>query len=927
MKARRRWIIGASAALALLLLLVALPYLFRGTIATRVQADVSRSVEADVSWRSAGLSVLRDFPHATLRLADVAIVGRPPFAGDTLAHVPQFRLVVSLPSVLRSIRGTGPLDIRSIDIHEPRIQLVVLDDGTANWNLGKPVPDDAEPSAAVSLSLRSLVVRNGSLSLENAHSGLTVAVSGLQQTLSADLRQSRYTAQSRTHADAVSVRMAGVPYLHRVGADITAEFDVDADAGTITLPRADMRLNELLLAVSGTVAAADDRLGLDLSFRTPGTSFHEILSLLPMLHAQPEFAQLRTSGTMAVSGFVRGEYGSGAFPAFELLATVRDGAFQYPDLPLPARDVSFDLALSNPGGDPDSTVARIDHFNVVIGNDPITGSFAMRTPVSDPDVDFQLRGRLDLAALNRTIKLQGAEELSGVLTADASVRARRSAYDDEAYDRIAAAGTVEASQIVLRLTDLPHALRVDDARLRLTPRHADLDAFRGTIGRSDVDINGRLDNLFAFAFRDEELRGSARIRSGTFDLDEWRSDDEMQAVQVPANIDFALQAEVGRLVFAALDLRNARGSLRIHEQRATLEDFRLEAFDGTLAVSGFYESLAAARPVFDVAMRIDSIDVAQAALSMPTFRTLAPAARYAQGRVSTDLQLSGALGEDMTPVYDILSGRGTFETSGLALHGFPAFGFLADRLRTEQLRNPGLIDVRSTFQVRDGRLHISPFNMKLADQYVATVSGSHGFDDTLDYTLALQLPRALLGAEANGAVATLAAQAGRAGVGWETSDVITVGVRFGGTVAQPSLATDLQGTTRSVLQDAGGAVRDVLDRRIDAVDERADAALEEARLRAAAEAARLVEEAERQAERIRAEAETAAAAVRTQGYERADALVAQAGNPAARLAANAAADRVRREADAAADRILREADERADAVVAEAMRGGGPPER
>jgi hypothetical protein len=926
--ARRNVIVAGAGLLVLALsLLIALPFLFRDRIAARAQAAISRSIDADVSWGDVGLSLLRDFPNASLRLQDLTVTGRDRFAGDTLTYVPRFDLVIGLPSILRSVRGSGPLVVRSIEIERPAVHLRVLDDGIANWDLfsaWEEASSSAETSRSIALNLRRLELRGGTLTVDNAQTGLQASLAGLQQSLSGDFTQTRFHVRSRSTADAVSVSLAGVPWLRDVALDADAELDVDTDAGRIDLVRTSVRLNELQLEVAGGVGLGEEALALNLAFETPGTSFHEILSLLPILHERPGFAELRTWGTMAVSGWVRGDYGENAFPSFSVVASVRDGQFQYPDLPLPARAVFLDLALRNPGGDPDSTTARVDRFSVVIGDEPITGRFAMRTPFSDPELDFAVHGELDLAALQRTLKLTGADELAGRVIADVSARGRRSDLDAAQYDRIQAEGSIRASSVDLRMDGLPQALAVQEGVLRIAPDHASLETFRGTIGSSDLDLTGRLDNLFGYLFRDEALRGTARLASTRFDLDEWRSDDEMRAIIVPARIDFAFDARVDTLVFADLELRNARGSLRVRDERATLDGFGLEMFGGTLAVTGVYESTTPARPTFDASLDITSIQVAEAARALDLFRALAPAARYAEGRVSTRLGLSGALGEDMTPVYDVLAGTGTFETAGLSLQGFPALAFLAERLSTEQLRNPALLDVRSTFRIEDGRLHVSPFDVGLGE-FMATISGSHGLDETMDYTLALSMPRTMLGAEAGRAVAALATQAGRTVLEWEASDVVTVRARLAGTVRQPSVGLDLQETADAALRGAGTALRDEAERRQAAAGARADSAVDEARLRAAEEAARLLEEAELQAARIREEADSAAEAVRRQGYQRADSLVARAGNPATRLAAQAAAARLREEADEAAARIRAEADQRADALVADARRRAGGP--
>ena len=129
--------LGGLLALLLLLLLV-LPMLFKDKIAARVKTAVNQNVKAHVDWRHLGVSFFRHFPNLTLTLDDLTAVGVDRFQGDTLAAVQHFRLSVSLPSVLGSVMGgSGPIVVRNIELDQPRLRLIALEDGTANWDISR----------------------------------------------------------------------------------------------------------------------------------------------------------------------------------------------------------------------------------------------------------------------------------------------------------------------------------------------------------------------------------------------------------------------------------------------------------------------------------------------------------------------------------------------------------------------------------------------------------------------------------------------------------------------------------------------------------------------------------------------------------------------------------------------------------------------
>ncbi|HSJ13243.1 MAG TPA: hypothetical protein VK939_02435, partial [Longimicrobiales bacterium] len=176
MPSRRKTALIAAGALALLLLLVALlPLLFRAPLERKLKAGINRSVDARVDWRRAGLTLFRDFPNLTLRLDELVVAGADRFAQDTLLSVGRTRVVLDLGSVLRSLRSEAAVVVRSIELVRPHARLIVLEDGTANWNIGRP-STDAEPGGdrPISVSLRRLEVHEGALRLENRQANLHV---------------------------------------------------------------------------------------------------------------------------------------------------------------------------------------------------------------------------------------------------------------------------------------------------------------------------------------------------------------------------------------------------------------------------------------------------------------------------------------------------------------------------------------------------------------------------------------------------------------------------------------------------------------------------------------------------------------------------------------------------------------------------------
>lgn len=948
MKTWKKILLAGGAVLVLLVGgLAAAPLLFQDEIEARVKAAINESVDARVEFGDVGLSLFRSFPNLSFSLRDLAVTGVAAFEGDTLAHVGELRTVVDLGSAVRMLRGGDALVVRSVVVTRPYVHARVLEDGRASWNIARAAneaaevavaPDDQAAGRPVRVALRRFAIEDARLALDDARTDLHARVDGFGLEVAGDLSQERVTLDTRAQASGVTVRQLGVALLDAARLDARAAVDADLVNRRFAFRENRVGLNALGLAFDGTAALVEEGWHVDLTFGAERASFRDVLSLVPAKFLEG-YETLETGGTVALAGHVRGLAGpgEGAVPAFEARLEVDDGMFRYPELPLPARGIFVDLVVRSPGGDLDSTRVELSRFAVLLGDEPFEATMTLATPVSDPALDLTMNGRVDLAHLAGAVPLEGIDTLRGVITTDAAVRTRLSSVEDVSRaDAMEASGTVEVRGLAVRGSKLSQPVDVDELRLALSPRHAELASLRARAGSSDFTARGRLDNLVGFALRGEVLRGQATVSSDLVVLDEWmvrpRPERELRVIPVPPNVDLSLAATVNRMTFDDLEMTDARGAVRVADRRLTLSDFAVRTLGGEIVTTGWYETTDVARPTFDFDFAMAGLDIAGAFGTFNTVRALAPAAEYATGRFSADLGMAGAMGEDMMPVYDVLDGAGTIRTQGVSLRGMPALHRLADAVRVDQLRDPALSDFMTRVKIEDGRLHVDPFDVRLGGVRLSA-GGSNGIDRSLDYRLTLEVPRAELGAEANRVVSGLLAESGRIGVDLGAAEMVRLAAVVGGTMTDPAIRVAFD----DVVGSAGGAVRDAAEARLrqEAEEARLEAERRVAEARAAAEreaaereaagraAAReradsILADAEAQAARIRAEAKRAADRVRQETNEAADKLVAEATNPLARRAAEAAATRMRREGEERAAQIEREADERAEAVLVEA---------
>jgi hypothetical protein len=189
-----------------------------------------------------------------------------------------------------------------------------------------------------------------------------------------------------------------------------------------------------------------------------------------------------------------------------------------------------------------------------------------------------------------------------------------------------------------------------------------------------------------------------------------------------------------------------------------------------------------------------------------------PAAKYIAGRFSSQLDLKGRLGADMKPDMSSLTGGGRLLIANGALKGFAPTDQLAQVLHLDELKDISLKDIKTSFAFRNGRVIVDPFPVKLKDIDME-VGGSHGFDQTLDYTVGMKVPRAMLGGDVNKLINSV-------NVGLK--DKIDLPIGIGGTVTKPTIRADVKGAL-------AGAAAGLKQQAVDMVKAKVDSAKQQLR--------------------------------------------------------------------------------------------------
>jgi hypothetical protein len=925
--------------LVLLILLIALPLIFQKKIFNAIIAEANKSLTADLSVEDYKLKLISTFPNLVLELKEVKITGRDEFAGVNLIDAGTIEAKLNLRSVF-----TDEIKIERIVLKDANIDVRITKEGLANYDITLPDSvqvEDAEPTK-FALNLKSYSIENTNINYVDEQGNTRAVITQLNHSGSGDLTQDVVDFETNTSIESTTVFMDGIPYL--LGTHVEAVFNLlmeNTEAGTrITLKENELKLNDFATSYNGWVEMTDDYMDFDLNLDASKSTFASFLSLMPSVY-RTGYESMITKGSFKLNGFLKGKMTETDMPGFLFEMLVSDASFSYPDLPSGFRNVFIDVtAKRDAGPNLDNTILDIKKFNIDFLENTIRADFFLTSLMSDPNIKSNVLAKVNLGTLDQVMPMLPGESYKGKLDADMHFNGRMSTLEQERYEDFEARGFLKLMGFEYNSPDFTKPILVHEMDMEFTPRFLAVKKADLEIGNSDLKLDGRVDNYMAYMFRDELLQGDFNLNSKYIDLNELMgvsvestpteesspaapSDD---SYALPSNLDVNLRANIGKLDYDGMTFTNLKGGVGLKESVASLNNVQMNAFGGAMGIDGTYDTRNAKEPKVDFKYRMTEVEVRELTKQFLTIEKLMPIAKHVDGRLSTDFTLSSSLTSNLDLVLESLTGGGDFTMKLLKIGDFEPLNKLSNELRMPELSSQTMRDVAASFFIKDGKINVKPFNLKMDKIRVEKIQGWTSLAQNINYTMTMMVPKEMIPGDIIKRIEQGLGQLG--GVAQKLNlgtlpAFIPVDVKVGGTVKKPEITTDFEQSIKRLTGNLKDQVTDLVNQTIDKVKDSVTTIVndkvDEVKSDLNERKNKLMSDAQKQADQVKAASKKQADALRAEADKQANDLVAAAKNPVEKKLAETSAKKIRDEAEVKAKKIEDEANKKADQIMKEAQ--------
>jgi uncharacterized protein involved in outer membrane biogenesis len=385
-----------------------LPIVFKDDIKKAIDEQLAKSVNADVLFDidNFSLSLFSNFPNVTAQIKEFGVFNRAPFEQVPLFVVSEMNIEINLKDVLFG----DQLRLKGLSLIGPKINILVLKDGTANYDIAIPSTDTvttSEEPTSFSFGIDHWEIVDGEVVYDDKSLPVFTSIIGLDHSGSGDFNEKQFDLKTLTSIDTFTVNYDGVDYISNKKAGVDMVITISEDYSKYAFKENSVSLNEFTLGFDGWFKMNENSYDMDITYKTKESSFKTLLSLVPGMYTK-SFEGLKASGDLQFGGMAKGTYSDTQMPAFNLAAVVKDGMFQYPDLPTAVNNINMDLFVDNKDGVIDNTMVDLKKLHLDFGSNPVDATARIEN-LKDYRMAATLVAKLNLAELTKMFPMDGLE--------------------------------------------------------------------------------------------------------------------------------------------------------------------------------------------------------------------------------------------------------------------------------------------------------------------------------------------------------------------------------------------------------------------------------------------------------------------------------------------------------------------------------------
>ncbi|WP_276498289.1 AsmA-like C-terminal region-containing protein [Pontibacter litorisediminis] len=735
---------GAAGVVVAVGLALALVYTYQDKIIGLFVAEANKHIKTKVDVRQISLSLFDKFPQVAVTLDEVNVHEGLPESQESLARANKLYFTFSLWDVLR-----GEYSVKEFYMEQGEVYVKVLPDGSVNYEI--IATDTSSEQSDFSFDLESINLREVAVHYIDQQLKQRYEVNAHQLAAALAISPETIAIEAEGQATIQTIKVGTGEYFKGKKVNLASALSINREAQTIALQPSVVKVGEAAYEVGGGIAYGGVT-ELDLKLEGKNTNIQSLLSLLPEGMTE-ELSRYRSEGEVYFNGTVKGKASGRHTPGISINFGARDASFFHPDVQQRVEKIYLTGSFTNgERQNAASSVLELKELKGVLNGRPFKGNLKYSN-FDNPHVAFDVEGMLDVGYVLGLAKIAQVRSGSGL----ADVRIAFSGNLNEFKARpgnstLNTTGDITLHNVSLTLQEMPLPLSSLNGNFMFKRNDVAVSDFKGKLGESDFAINGMFKNVMAWLIlENQRLLVEADFKSRYLNFDQLLSEEqntpegartgEGYRFIVSPNIAFDLSASIDRMRFRRFRGKNIEGQVKLRNQVVSSPNISFRAIGGDFAVRGNLDARSRNHIKLSTAARLNNMSVDSLFHVFENFHQNFVEERHLRGLLTANIISDVYFDSQLNPKTELLQAEIQATVRNGQLINFPPMQKMSAFVKRSELANMRFAELHNSFWIQQGTIYIPEMDIRsnLSAAPVVSVSGTHTFDQVMDYKIRLPL--------------------------------------------------------------------------------------------------------------------------------------------------------------------------------------------
>ena len=740
--------------LILLVLSVGAAFLFKDKIIQLTFKELNKHINTKIEIdNDIDLSVFKKFPEISIGLKNVRVYENLADSTGKLAQLKSLYFSFDAIDFLQ-----GKYVIQNIFAEGGEISIKINKDGVTNYNIFKADATTAESN--LSFHLQKIVLTDVLLfySSEAVNQHHEVYIKEADSRIS--YKKSIWFIGLDGDFFVHSIGIGKNEYFKEKVIQLKSEQEYDEDKALFKLQPSTLIVEKSEFSISGFYEGREKN-EIDLKIKAEKSTIATLISLLPK-NISDELNIYKSSGNVffesSIKGFIKGKEN----PEITVDFGFDNAAFFHPEFNKKIQNATLKGSFTNGRNHHlNSSSLSLNNIKASFDGKIIKGNFLMEN-FEDPYLKFNFSGSLDIKSLLSFYPMPQVSEANGMMDAMISFEGRSADMrTKEGQEKIKAEGYIAVNDLNFQLKNYKTSFKNFNGTFSFGKNDLQVDSLTGRIGNSDFLVQGSFKNFIRKIFFDKEkLLIDAHIKSNHLDLNQMLTLLPAEAPVTSAagekNINrsdyiFKLKCDFKTLNFKRLNARNFTGNIEYNQQAAYLKDISFHTAGGKVNLYSLISLSSKERTEFNNKINLTNIYVDSVFYIFENFHQDFLINKHLEGQFTGNVRLFFALNQKLDVILPSVTGKVEATIKNGQLNNFEPIKKLAElKLVDEaQLKNIKFTELKNTIYIENEKVIIPEMELQTSVSSINVIgkptlssiklSGSHTFDQKIDYKLTLSL--------------------------------------------------------------------------------------------------------------------------------------------------------------------------------------------